>query len=88
MSAPRTPLEALRAIMEAYNLTRGDIARILGLTPRRGGSHGTVDNWLAGRVGIPRAKLRLIHMVAPGYKRPADAPQRRTLKPAEVATSR
>ena len=38
----------LRAIMVKHDLKRGDVARILGLTPRPGGSHGTVDGWLSG----------------------------------------
>jgi hypothetical protein len=35
-------------LMAAHSLTRGDVARILGLQPRPGGSHGTVDMWLKG----------------------------------------
>lgn len=67
----KTTLEALRAIMQAYNLTRGDVCRILGLAPRAaGGSHGTVDGWLSGRTPVPRAKLELIHLKAPTYVRP------------------
>ena len=51
MSAP-----ALRALMTQHNLTRADVARLLGLEVRRH-SHGTVDAWLSGRRNMPAAKL-------------------------------
>lgn len=67
----KTTTDALRAIMAAYKLTRGDVCLILGLIPRKyGGSHGTVDAWLSNRTPCPRAKLELIHQKAPTYKRP------------------
>lgn len=61
-------IAALRAIMVKHDLKRGDVARILGLTPRPGGSHGTVDGWLSGARGMPESKLELIRMKAPGWK--------------------
>ena len=61
-------ISALRAIMAAHDLKRGDVARMLGLTPRPGGSHGTVDGWLSGARGMPASKLELIGMKAPGWK--------------------
>lgn len=69
--ATKTTTDALRLIMKTHNLTRGDVCRILGLTPRAyGGSHGTVDGWLSGRTPMPRAKLELVHLKAPTYVRP------------------
>jgi len=65
---PTDRIAELRAIMSAHNLTRGDVARILGLTPRPGGSHGTVDGWLSGARGMPAGKLELIGMMAPWWK--------------------
>ena len=62
---------ALIEIMAAHQLTRGDIARILGLEPRSGGSHGTVDMWLSGARNIPASKLELIAIKAPAWKSPA-----------------
>jgi len=67
-------IAALRAIMAAHSLTRGDVARMLGLTPRPGGSHGTVDGWLSGARGMPAAKLELIAIKAPGWKNSEQAP--------------
>jgi len=61
-------IATLRAIMVAHDLKRGDVARMLGLTPRHGGSHGTVDGWLSGARGMPASKLELIGMKAPGWK--------------------
>jgi hypothetical protein len=61
-------IAALRSIMVKHDLKRGDVARMLGLTPRPGGSHGTVDGWLSGVRGMPAAKLELIWMKAPGWK--------------------
>ena len=58
-------------LMATHNLTRGDVARMLGLTPRAGGSHGTVDMWLSGKNRIPAAKLELIEIKAPTWKSPA-----------------
>jgi transcriptional regulator with XRE-family HTH domain len=56
MSAP-----ALRALMTQHNLTRADVARLLGLEVRRH-SHGTVDAWLSGRRNMPAAKLELLRL--------------------------
>lgn len=56
MSAP-----ALRDLMTQHNLTRADVARLLGLEVRRH-SHGTVDAWLSGRRNMPAAKLELLRM--------------------------
>ena len=53
---------ALVELMTAHQLTRGDVARMLGLTPRPGGSHGTVDMWLSGKNRIPPSKLELIRL--------------------------
>jgi transcriptional regulator with XRE-family HTH domain len=55
-------------LMAAHSLTRGDVARILGLQPRPGGSHGTVDMWLSGARNIPASKLELIEIKAPGWR--------------------
>lgn len=75
----KTTTDALRAIMDTYQLTRGDVCRILGLKPRpNGGSSGTVDNWLSGKYGVPRAKLELILMKAPTYVKP-DSPRARKI---------
>jgi len=63
-----SPLERLQSVMAAHSLTRGDIARILGLEPRQGGSHGTIDMWLSGANRIPAAKLELIALKAPSWK--------------------
>lgn len=65
---PANRIAELRAIMTTHSLTRGDVARMLGLTPRPGGSHGTVDGWLSGARGMPASKLELIGMKAPGWK--------------------
>lgn len=65
MLAPPVGAVKLRAIMAAHSLTRGDIARMLGLEPRKGGSHGTVDMWLSGARNIPASKLELIGIKAP-----------------------
>lgn len=66
-----SPLERLQSVMAAHNLTRGDVARMLGLEPRPGGSHGTVDMWLSGARNIPASKLELIELKAPTWKREA-----------------
>lgn len=58
---------ALIDLMVAHSLTRGDVARMIGLTPRKGGSHGTVDMWLSGARNIPASKLELIAIKAPGW---------------------
>ena len=68
---PRNTRATLIELMAAHNLTRGDVARMLGLTPRAGGSHGTVDMWLSGKNRIPAAKLELIEIKAPNWKSPA-----------------
>lgn len=47
----------LLALMQQHSLKRGDVARLLGLHPRKGGSHGTVDMWLAGKRVMPAHKL-------------------------------
>ena len=67
----RNARAALIELMAAHQLTRGDVARMLGLTPRAGGSHGTVDMWLSGKNRIPAAKLELIEIKAPTWKSPA-----------------
>lgn len=59
---------ALIEIMAAHQLTRGDVARMLGLEPRPGGSHGTVDMWLSGKNRIPASKLELIAIKAPTWR--------------------
>jgi len=63
----RNTRAALIDLMAAHNLTRGDVARILGLQPRPGGSHGTVDMWLSGARNIPASKLELIAIKAPAW---------------------
>lgn len=63
-----SPLERLQSVMAAHNLTRGDVARMLGLEPRPGGSHGTVDMWLSGARNIPASKLELIEIKAPTWR--------------------
>jgi len=65
---PADRIANLRAIMAAHDLTRGDVARMMGLTPRPGGSHGTVDGWLSGARGMPASKLELIAIKAPGWR--------------------
>lgn len=60
-----TLLARLRALMSEHGLTRGDIARMIGLEPRPGGSHGTVDMWPSGARNIPVSKLELIELKAP-----------------------
>lgn len=54
-------MNQLRALMNEHNLTRADVARLLGLEVRRH-SHGTVDAWLSGRRNMPPAKLELLRM--------------------------
>lgn len=49
--------------MNEHNLTRADVARLLGLEVRRH-SHGTVDAWLSGRRNMPPAKLELLAIKA------------------------
>lgn len=60
----------LVALMQAHGLKRGDVARLLGLRPRKGGSHGTVDMWLAGKRVMPALKLdaleKALRQRAPG----------------------
>lgn len=63
-----SPLDRLQSVMAAHSLTRGDVARMLGLEPRPGGSHGTVDMWLSGARNIPASKLELIEIKAPNWK--------------------
>lgn len=63
-----TSLARLRSLMSEHNLTRGDVAKILGLEPRQGGSHGTVDMWLSGARNIPASKLELIEIKASTWK--------------------
>lgn len=53
--------QSLRALMAEHNLTRADVARLLGLPVQRY-SHGTVDAWLSGRRNIPPSKLELIRL--------------------------
>jgi transcriptional regulator with XRE-family HTH domain len=59
-------------LMAEHNLTRADVARMLGLKPRHGGSHGTVDMWLSGANRIPVSKLELIALKAPTWKKQND----------------
>ena len=54
-------MNQLRALMAEHNLTRADVARLLGLEVRRH-SHGTVDAWLSGRRNMPAAKLELLRL--------------------------
>ena len=51
----------LKQVMDQHNLTRADVARLLGLEVRRH-SHGTIDAWLSGRRNMPPAKLELLRM--------------------------
>lgn len=51
----------LRTLMTEHNLTRADVARLLGLEVRRH-SHGTVDAWLSGRRNMPPSKLELLRL--------------------------
>ena len=83
----RTPGAVCRVpIMDSYGLTRGDVCRILGLKPRpNGGSHGTVDSWLAGTNSMPRAKLELVMLKAPTYRKPP-SPRARALKTTQPET--
>jgi len=88
MKTPKfqTTVDALRAIMDGYGLTRGDVCRILGLKPKpNGGSHGTVDSWLAGINNMPRAKLELVLLKAPSYRKPL-SPRARPLKTTHPET--
>lgn len=63
----------LRTIMTQHNLTRADVARLLGLEVRKH-SHGTVDAWLSGRRNMPPAKLELLRLkLASAPKAPADS---------------
>lgn len=71
LDQPAVRAALLRAAMLAHALTRADIARMLGLEPRPGGSHGTVDMWLSGARNIPASKLELIEIKAPNWKSPA-----------------
>ena len=67
----------LRTLMTEHNLTRADVARLLGLEVRRH-SHGTVDAWLSGRRNMPPAKLELLRLklssapTAPAHSGAAD----------------
>jgi len=70
---PADRIAELCAIMTAHDLTRGDVARILGLTPRPGGSHGTVDGWLSGARRMPASKLELIGIKAPWWRNSGQA---------------
>lgn len=54
-------MNQLRALMTQHNLTRADVARLLGLEVRKH-SHGTVDAWLSGRRNMPPAKLELLRI--------------------------
>lgn len=54
-------LDQLRALMAQHNLTRADVARLLGLEVKAH-THSTVQNWLAGRRNVPAAKLELLRM--------------------------
>ena len=87
MTSPfRTTTDALRALMHAYALTRGDLRRLLGLKPRsNSASPGTVASWLAGTRGVPRAKLELIMLKAPTYVKP-ESPRARKLKTLDAAS--
>lgn len=51
----------LRALMAEYNLTRADVARLLGLKVTRY-SNGTVDSWLSGHRNCPPTKLELLKL--------------------------
>lgn len=56
-------MNQLRTLMNEHNLTRADVARLLGLEVRRH-SHGTVDAWLSGHRNCPPAKLELLAIKA------------------------
>ena len=66
-------MNQLRALMAEHNLTRADVARLLGLDVRKH-SHGTVDAWLSGRRNMPPAKLELLRLkLASAQTAPADS---------------
>lgn len=54
---------ALTELMAAHQLTRADVARLLGLKVTRY-SNGTVDSWLSGHRNCPPAKLELLAIKA------------------------
>jgi len=51
----------LRALMAEHNLTRADVARLLGL-PVKNYTHSSVQSWLAGKRNMPAAKLELLRL--------------------------
>lgn len=51
----------LVALMAQHQLTRADVARLLGL-PVEKYTHPTVKSWLVGRRNIPQAKLELLRV--------------------------
>ena len=60
-------------LMTQHNLTRADVARLLGLEVRKH-SHGTVDAWLSGRRNMPPTKLELLRLkLASAPTTPADS---------------
>jgi len=61
MKLGRDSREALIKIMAAHQLTRADVARLLGLPVKRY-SHRSVDNWLGGVCEIPAMKLELLEL--------------------------
>ena len=54
-------MNQLRALMAEHNLTRADVARLLGL-PVKNYTHSSVQSWLAGKRNMPAAKLELLRL--------------------------
>lgn len=54
-------MNQLRALMAEHNLTRADVARLLGL-PVKNYTHSSVQSWLAGKRNMPPSKLELLRM--------------------------
>lgn len=53
--------QSLRALMAEHNLTRADVARLLGL-PVKNYTHSSVQSWLAGKRNMPPSKLELLRL--------------------------
>lgn len=66
-------MNQLRALMTEHNLTRADVARLLGLPVKRY-THSSVQSWLAGKRNMPAAKLELLRLkLASAPTAPADS---------------
>lgn len=66
-------MHQLRALMAEHNLTRADVARLLGL-PVKNYTHSSVQSWLAGKRNMPPAKLELLRLkLASAPTAPADS---------------